>query len=287
MKWIAVPTLAAAAVFGVPAFSDIRFELNGEFFHRLYGQAANVVSKAGGQSTSSASVLAAGKQPAPAEKAKKDITPAPAAVPVESEPPASTNASGSEAVAAAMKEVSAKEVSAKLPAKVLEDHNSQQTVIVTSRQTTPVEISQQYLGGSDWHTVYRLLAENPQISWSQQDIPKGTRIVLPKAGDSATAPAAPAAGASGNPTASSIPAALPEAHKGPAFVAVSHNESIFQLALENYGKASWVIVSEICKANPQLRGVYDVLREGDVIRLPDPADFETKTVSQAKSRRRQ
>jgi general secretion pathway protein A len=276
VKWIGIPALAAIAVFAVIFVGTAGFELDSALVPRLYDGAKDAISNARGQGLSSESKTATGPQPAAPPRApvydSKEATQQPATV-------------GSEAlVPATVKEASAK---------TADDPAPQPTTIVTPRRMTAVDIARIYLGQTDWHTLYKLLALNPEIGWSQQDIPKGTRVVLPRAVSGGVAVEnSPASASRSNRDPAralpgAIPAALPETRRGPALVEVKHSESIFQLALENYGRSSWVIVREICKANPQLDGVYDVLHEGELVRLPDPATFPTKHDSRSKSRQRQ
>src|SRR5438128_1966434 len=54
-------------------------------------------------------------------------------------------------------------------------------------------------------------------------------------------------------------------------VFVSRTETIFQFAMEKYGNADWATVRKIRAVNPQLRDPYQVLKRGQMIRLPaDP-----------------
>lgn len=56
---------------------------------------------------------------------------------------------------------------------------------------------------------------------------------------------------------------------GPRVVWARRKETIFQVALEYYGKSDWTIVRDIRSANPQIRDPYEVIREGQRIVLPD------------------
>jgi general secretion pathway protein A len=53
---------------------------------------------------------------------------------------------------------------------------------------------------------------------------------------------------------------------------VSRTETIFQFAMEKYGNADWATIRKIRAVNPQLRDPYQVLKRGQMIRLPaDPS----------------
>ena len=54
-------------------------------------------------------------------------------------------------------------------------------------------------------------------------------------------------------------------------VRVHRQESLFQFAMDQYGKSSWEIVSKIRALNPQLRDPYQVLQQGQWIRVPEVA----------------
>jgi hypothetical protein len=54
-------------------------------------------------------------------------------------------------------------------------------------------------------------------------------------------------------------------------VRVHRQETLFQFALDQYGKSGWEIVSRIRSLNPQLRDPYQVLQEGQWIRVPELA----------------
>jgi general secretion pathway protein A len=58
-------------------------------------------------------------------------------------------------------------------------------------------------------------------------------------------------------------------HEEPQGVRVLHTETVFQFAFEHYGKSTRTLVKEICEANPQIRGPYDILSPGQWIQLPD------------------
>ena len=51
-------------------------------------------------------------------------------------------------------------------------------------------------------------------------------------------------------------------------VQVSRTETLFQFALEKYGRADWTTVRKIRAMNPQIRDPYEVLHQGQTIRLP-------------------
>jgi len=54
----------------------------------------------------------------------------------------------------------------------------------------------------------------------------------------------------------------------PSTVQVSKTETLFQFALEKYGRADWTTVRKIRSVNPQIRDPYEVLHQGQLIKLP-------------------
>jgi general secretion pathway protein A len=56
---------------------------------------------------------------------------------------------------------------------------------------------------------------------------------------------------------------------GPQMIRVDRQQTLFELALEHYGKSNWTIVEQICIANPSLHGPYAVVHPGQRVLLPD------------------
>lgn len=54
----------------------------------------------------------------------------------------------------------------------------------------------------------------------------------------------------------------------PTKVQVLRSETVFQFAYELYGHSNWTIIDAICAANPQVRGPFSVLPQGQWIQLP-------------------
>lgn len=139
-------------------------------------------------------------------------------------------------------------------------------VVHLKRAQTTFEVSREYLGHSDWKTVDEVRALNPSIRSAYETLPRGTAVALPE-------------GAHGDPrtlTTSSTQQAGQDssASAGVRFsgastmVRVQRKETIFQFALDQYGKSSWDIVREICQLNPQLRSPYQLLQQGQYVRAP-------------------
>jgi len=58
---------------------------------------------------------------------------------------------------------------------------------------------------------------------------------------------------------------------GSTMVRVYRAETLFQLAMDHYGKSGWEIVRRIRTLNPQLRDPYQLLEQGQWIRVPQVA----------------
>jgi type II secretory pathway predicted ATPase ExeA len=56
-------------------------------------------------------------------------------------------------------------------------------------------------------------------------------------------------------------------------VQVTRTETLFQFAMETYGRADWATVRKIREVNPQIHDPYEVLHQGQLIRIPaaDPS----------------
>ena len=63
----------------------------------------------------------------------------------------------------------------------------------------------------------------------------------------------------------------------PRVVWARRQETIFQVALEYYGKSDWTIIHSIRAMNPQIRDPYEIISEGQRIVLPDlPSEHPRK-----------
>ena len=60
----------------------------------------------------------------------------------------------------------------------------------------------------------------------------------------------------------------------PTTVRVKRTQTLFQFAMEHYGKADHSTVARIKSANPQIHDAYEVLEQGQQIRLPAPPTTE-------------
>jgi type II secretory pathway predicted ATPase ExeA/phage tail protein X len=72
--------------------------------------------------------------------------------------------------------------------------------------------------------------------------------------------------ASSRPVPTSLPAPKPT---GPRVVYARRDETIFQLAMESYGRSNWTIVGKIRSQNPNIRDAFAVIHRGQRVVLPD------------------
>lgn len=142
-------------------------------------------------------------------------------------------------------------------------------VVQINRSQTTFEIARAYLGQTNWKAVDQIRALNPQIRGGYQLLPAGSRIVLPGP-DPARGKTRSNPQVAGNDANSSTPQVSFTGKSN--MVRVHRQESLFQFAMDQYGKSSWEIVSKIRALNPQLRDPYQVLLEGQWIRVPEVAE---------------
>lgn len=75
-------------------------------------------------------------------------------------------------------------------------------------------------------------------------------------------------------------------YEGPSRIQIQRRENLFQFSLETFGHSNLAIVEELCKANPQLHGPYDMLAAGEWIHVPSelPATTEDSGLHSVASR---
>lgn len=166
------------------------------------------------------------------------------------------------------------------------DTSRQQSIVAIPRAMTIVDIARTYLGESNREAIGEIRDLNPQFRSANRLVPKGTQISLPADSTSETRSIALGitSGFGSNGKEQVSPRSKP--YHGPVNVQVLHRETLFQLALEQYGKANWTIVEKICRTNPSLRGAYDILSPGQRIRLPEESPDMSSSNSSASSSRR-
>jgi type II secretory pathway predicted ATPase ExeA/phage tail protein X len=145
------------------------------------------------------------------------------------------------------------------------DRASDAHIVQIKHSQTAFEIARNYLGQSNWKAVDQIRALNPQIRGGYQMLPAGTRVVLP-------GPDPTGGRGRGNQEADANSSSARVAFTGNSnLVRVHRQETLFQFAMDQYGKSGWEIVSRIRSMNPQLRDPYQVLLEGQWIRVPELA----------------
>jgi general secretion pathway protein A len=136
-------------------------------------------------------------------------------------------------------------------------------VVRIRRAQTTFEIAREYLGRSNWKTVDQIRSLNPRIRGAYQILPPGTPVVLPGRGPASD---------NAKPSQRGEDASAHMNFTGTStMVRVRREETLFQFAMDQYGKSGWELVRRIRALNPQLRDPYQVLREGQWIRVPQVA----------------
>jgi phage tail protein X len=163
-----------------------------------------------------------------------------------------------------------------------------QSVVAIPRAMTLSQIATAYLSEPTRAAIDEIRALNPQIRSENSLIPKGTEIAIPADSTRKTGfnESAKTPDASRYATERVSPQPEPNHYEGPVTVQVLRRETLFQFALEHYGSASWTIVEDICRANPSLRGAYDLLSPGQRVRLPEESPETSSSTSSTQSSRR-
>jgi type II secretory pathway predicted ATPase ExeA/phage tail protein X len=163
----------------------------------------------------------------------------------------------------------------------LERTSPEPLVILTNRRETAFDIAHDYSGGADRQLVEKICDLNPAIRSAYEVLPSGTKVILPNQ------IAAPLTMADRQPIADRI---LPRRNEGAptARIQIRRPETLFQVALEQYGKSNWGIIERIRALNPQIHDSYQILSEGEWVRLPQKplseAHAETNARAGAKAR---
>jgi general secretion pathway protein A len=151
-----------------------------------------------------------------------------------------------------------------------EGASRQQAAVIIPKTMTLTDVARRYLGESSRAAVTEIRTLNPQFQTANQVVPKGTRVLLPAdaAFESGLSEPEKNRSADENRNERASFRSEPYPYQRPVNVQVLHRETLFQFALEHYGKADWTIVEEICRANPKIHGAYDILSAGQWMHLP-------------------
>jgi phage tail protein X len=68
-----------------------------------------------------------------------------------------------------------------------------------------------------------------------------------------------------------VPHQVPAARHSPRVVIAQKRETLFQLAMDNYGKANWEIIGQIRAKNPGIKDSFAYVDQGQRVALPDLA----------------
>jgi phage tail protein X len=116
-----------------------------------------------------------------------------------------------------------------------------------------------------------VLKLNPGIAAPPKALPAGTPVMIPSESET-TSSAAMAARRSDKGRNTRVSAPQHRSLPIPVYVKVAHTQTIFEFAMEHYGKADRVTVQTIQAANPQIHDIYQTLRQGQSMTLPAELD---------------
>ena len=145
-------------------------------------------------------------------------------------------------------------------------------IVRTKRKEDVEQLTRRYFGAHTGEVLPVVLKLNPGIATPPEPLPAGTPVMIPSESEttSSTARAARKSHKLGNSTRAS---ALQ--HKSLPIlvnVKVEHTQTIFEFAMEHYGKADRATVQTIQAANPQIHDIYQTLRQGQSMTLPAELD---------------
>ena len=138
-------------------------------------------------------------------------------------------------------------------------------LIRLTRKQTVNDLASEYFGTSDKTAARLILSQNPKVRHAYQMLPVGTQLVLPaKSAINKQSSSESASGQEG-PGTRAVAQGAPKYGR----VRVPRDETVFQFALDEFGKADWATVARIRAANPQIRDPYQVLDKGQWVKLPE------------------
>jgi general secretion pathway protein A len=138
-------------------------------------------------------------------------------------------------------------------------------LIRLTRKQTVNDLANEYFGTADKTAVRLILSENPKVRHAYQMLPVGTQLVLPAKSTINKQSSSESASRQERPEARAVAQGAPKYGR----IQVPRDETVFQFALDELGKADWATVARIRAANPQIRDPYQVLDKGQWVKLPE------------------
>jgi general secretion pathway protein A len=145
-------------------------------------------------------------------------------------------------------------------------------VVHTERKENVEQLTRHYFGAQTGEVLPVVLRLNPGIATPPAALPEGTPVMIPDVTE--TTPSAAASGSANKRTARATlgEKSKKKATRAPVNVRIPRAQTIFQFAMEHYGKADNATVETIQAANPQIRDIYQTLQKGQSMTLPANLD---------------
>lgn len=146
-------------------------------------------------------------------------------------------------------------------------------IVRTKRKEDVEQLTRRYFGAHTGEVLSVVLRLNPGIAMPPKALPAGTPVMIPSESETASWNAARTSrrfDRLGNNTRASTPKYKSSAI--PVNVKIDHTQTIFEFAMEHYGKADRATVQTIQAANPQIHDIYQTLRQGQSMTLPSELD---------------
>lgn len=145
-------------------------------------------------------------------------------------------------------------------------------IVRTERREDLEQLTRHYFGMHTGDVLPIVLKLNPGIATPPAPLPAGTPVMIPATSESATANISGAHSRSSYQKHLYATAPKRNTSRIPVHVRIHQPETIFQFAMEHYGKADLSTVEKIRAANPQIQDIYQTLREGQSMTLPPNLD---------------
>lgn len=146
-------------------------------------------------------------------------------------------------------------------------------IVRTKRKEDVEQLTRRYFGAHTGEVLSVVLKLNPGIAMPPKVLPAGTPVMIPSESETTSSSAARTPRRSdrlGNNTGASTPKYKSSPIR--VNVKIDHTQTIFEFAMEHYGKADRATVQTIQAANPQIHDIYQTLRQGQSMTLPSELD---------------
>jgi general secretion pathway protein A len=138
-------------------------------------------------------------------------------------------------------------------------------IVRTERKEDVEQLTRQYFGAHTGDVLPVVLRLNPGIASPPVALPAGTPVMIPAESMTSIGKKRERQVTQKAKTHGAMPKRT---------VRLARMETIFQFAMEHYGKADIGTVDKIRAANPQIKDIYQTLREGQSMTLPATLEAE-------------